>query len=407
MSTEDRPRLLLVGMGVMGRPYAARARARGFLLSVVDNPTNLADPEVVRMWQPGDRPYEVRGTGDEAWFAAASAAVADARPDALLAFTESQVMAAALIADELGVPSPGLRAATVSRNKLLQRQTFVRHGIRQPGFRLGTDADGVRDWARERYPVVLKPLSGAGSMGVRVVHDDDGLAEWVATTAAGQPFLCEEFVTGPEYSCELIVHEHRVVFANVTAKVTTPPPFFVEVAHRLPAGLSADDTRAVTDQAAAVVGALRMRSGIAHVETRLTGDGPCLMELAVRTPGDFIMDLTELATGVDLFDAVVAVAAGQQPAVTPDRTDAACVWYPTFPPGTPLRVDELRAAAALPGVVSAQINAEPGQTAPTVHWSLDRPAAFVMRGADTAELDTVIDRVRSTIDSAADSGLPA
>ncbi len=401
MSPAGHPRLLLVGMGVMGRPYVPRARARGFVLSVVDNPANLADPQVLADWQPGDHTEAVDGAGDEAWYAAVSAAAAGHRPDAVVAFSEPHVMAAAYLADELGLPAPGLRAASLSRNKHLQRETFARYGIRQPRHRLATDAETVLSWTGGDFPVVLKPLSQAGSLGVRVVHDDAEVKQWLAEGHATGAFLCEEYCDGPEYSCEVLVQHGRVVFANVTGKTTTPPPMCIEIGHRTPAGCDAGTAAAIIDQAAAVVAAIGMRAGLAHVEVRVRPDGPYVMEVGVRTPGDFIMEMTELATGVDLFDAVVAIAGDQEAPVSRTREAAAGVWYPIFEPGTPVPVEALRAVAAMPGVVRTDINLADAWMATAVTWSLNRPGGFLLAAQTVAELDALTARVRARVDRAA------
>ena len=57
---------------------------------------------------------------------------------------------------------------------------------------------------------------------------------------------------------------------------------------------------------------LAFDTGIAHGEYRLTADGRAvLMEVAVRPPGDSIMALHWLASGVPLEDAVVGLAVGE------------------------------------------------------------------------------------------------
>lgn len=389
-----KPRLLLVGMGGMGRAYLTAAQRRGFAVSLLDGPRNLASEKVRAMLGPDDRTYEVTGSGDEAWAAGAAAAVRDARPSAVVAFSEPHVLTAALVADELGLPGLGVRAATASRNKLLQRLAYQRHGLLQPDFRLCHDADTAHGWAAGRYPVVCKPLSEAGSKGVRVVADEGELREWAATATG--PFLCEEYVTGPEFSVEVLAAHGETVFANITAKVTTPPPYCVELEHHVPAGCDEVTRKTLVAQADGVVTALGLGTGLAHVELRLSADGPRIMEAAVRTPGDYIVDAIELATGIDLFDGVVAVSAGRPPRIDATRNDAACVWYPVLPPGTPALLERMRAAAALEGVVRADLPAADTVARPLT-WSLDRLGAFLLRAPDPARLAALLDSVRAAV----------
>ena len=382
---------------MMGRPYVHRAHERGFSVTVLDHPRGLAPEPVRAMWRGGDQTYEVVGGSDEAWYRAASAAVRDQVPHAVVAFSEPHVVAAALVADELGVPSPGLHAVTVSRNKALQRELFGRHGIRQPTHHLAVDLASAQEWAKSRYPVVAKPLSESGSKGVQVINGEDDLKAWFADQGQDRPFLCEEYVDGPEYSCELVVYDGTTVFSNITAKVTTPPPYCVELAHRVPAGCDPVTAEAIRAQAIDVAKAMGLRFGVAHVECRVGSAGPYLMEVAVRTPGDHIFEMIELATGVDLYDAVLACAVGERPNVAPTRSGAACVWYPEFAPGTRLPLEALRAAAEIPGVARADIPSGPDRAAAPLRWSLDRSASFVLHASGPAELDALLERVRATV----------
>jgi len=396
MKSAGRPRLLLVGMGTQGRPYLRCAHDDGAAASILDHERTFASPTVQAMLGPGDQTYLVpENAATEEWLAAAGAALAEAPPDGVVAFGEQHVLPAALVADELGLPGPGLRAALISRNKFLQRETWSRAGLRQPGYRLASDAAVAGAWAADRYPVVAKPLDQSGSRGVRIVADEAELRAWVDAESGGGPFLCEQLVSGPEYSCEVLVHDGEPVFTNVTAKLTAPPPYFVEVGHRVPARCGTETVNAITWTAAAATAAIGMQDGITHVEMRVMGERPHLMEVAVRTPGDFIMDIIGLATGVDLFQSLVAISLGRAPQIAPTERGAACVWYPAPPAGSVAPVKALLAAADLPGVVLVHLMARPGSLVPPLRSSLDRVGSVVVQADDDDELDDRLDKVRA------------
>ena len=354
------------------------------------------------MLSTDDRTYVVDDhAGLEEWLAAAGAALADFPVDGVVAFSEPHVLPAALIAEELGLPGPGLRAATVSRNKFLQREAWVRAGLPQPVYHLATSPDSACAWSAKHFPVVVKPLDGSGSEGVRVVEDESELRAWASAEAGAGPFLCEQYVSGPEYSCELLIQGGQVVFANVTEKLTTPPPYFVEIGHRVPAAsCTATTAETITRSAMAATAAIGMRDGIAHVEMRDVDGRACLMEIAVRTPGDFIMDIVQLATGVDLFRAVIAISLRRVPETAPTGRGVACVWFPSPPAASPVPVDALRTAADLPGVVRVDILAQPDCVVAPLRSSLDRVGSVVLQAAGDDELDTRLCAVRASLGDA-------
>jgi biotin carboxylase len=382
----------MVGCGWLGRPYVRRAHERGLTVSVLDSPAILAwDPDGAELG-PGDTRRIVAGSDEEAWVAAAATALREDGPvTAVIPFTEPHVRVAALLAEELGLPGPGLRAAWTSRNKYLQRELFARSGLPQPAFCLARDVLDAGRWAAGRYPVVVKPLAESGSTGVRVVSSAGELA---ASCADRDSFLVEQYLAGPEYSVEAIVSRGTVVFSSITRKTTTPPPFCVELEHRVPAGCGAAATAQVTDLLCRVVGALGMGSGIVHLEFRLEPAGPHIMEVAVRMPGDLIMEVVQYATGVDLFDATIAVACGERPVPRTAGQRAACVWYPVVPAGVVTAIDGVERTSQLDGVRCVDLDVTVGDVVKPLRSSAERVGAVVVEASDTASLDDRLRRVR-------------
>lgn len=388
-------RLLMVGCGWLGRPYLRRAHERGLQVSVLDSASVLAwDPDGSELG-PGDTRRLVENSDDEAWIAAAAAALREDGPViGVIPFSEPHVRPAALLAEELGLPGPGLRAAWTSRNKYLQRELFARQGLAQPAYHLARDMTDARRWAAGRYPVVLKPLSEAGSSGVRVVPGARELVAWCAERHPGPAFLVEQYLSGQEYSIEAIIDRGAVVFSSITQKTTTPPPFCVEIEHRVPARCGAAARERVSELLRRVIGALGMGSGIVHLEFRLESTGPNVMEVAVRTPGDMIMEVVRYATGVDLFDAAIAVACGEQPRVKATIQHAACVWYPVVAPGVVTRIEGVAEVSRLKGVRSVFCDVTVGDPIRPFQSSAERVGAVLVEAGDSASLDARLSRVQ-------------
>ncbi|WP_116210644.1 ATP-grasp domain-containing protein [Streptomyces olivoreticuli] len=386
-------RLLLVGVGLTGRPYAAAARRLGVRVHAVET-----EPMAAALAGRVDEVTVCRGRSDELWYEAVGAAVRTARPDGVLAFSEPHVLAAALVQDELGLPGPSLRAAATSRNKALQRARFAAAGIGQPDYLVTDRLADAAEWAESRFPVVVKPLSSAGSAGVELVADRPAFAEVAARRGGEGRLLVEQAVSGPEYSWEALVREGKVWFANLTEKETSGPPHFVETAHRVPAPVDGV-TRAVADDlGAAVLDALGMRTGIVHLEFRLTPTGPSVMEIAVRTPGDRLMDLLGLAHGVDWYEAAVRMALGRDlPAPPPGPARHTAVYLPSASPGTVTAVHGLADVLAHPCVVEAEVSVAPGGAVAPVRSSAERVGQVLLAADDPAVLSAALADVRAAL----------
>ncbi|MYS84957.1 ATP-grasp domain-containing protein [Embleya scabrispora] len=237
-----------------------------------------------------------------------------------------------LLADGLGVRSPGLRASRACRSKYLQR--WYAPDLSPASLTVPAGERESADLAAVRFPAVVKPASRASSSGVETVEDVAALRRGLAAYPDHEVVLVEEKVIGPEFSVESLVREGRVIFASVTDKVTTDSHAhtFVEMAHSVPSaredlreGLLAANHR--------LLDALAFENGITHSEWRVGGDGrPRLMEVAARTPGDGLLTLYQLATGRPLEPEILRVALGEPADYPPARRYTRQV-YLEHPPG--------------------------------------------------------------------------
>ncbi|MEO3790810.1 ATP-grasp domain-containing protein [Nonomuraea sp. B10E15] len=273
--------------------------------------------------------------------------------------SEYYVPAAAQVAAELGLPGPDPAAVTACRHKGRQRDAMAAAGVPSPRHAAAASAREAVTAARAiGYPVVVKPAAGSGSTGVLKCSDDKDVAghaeSLLAVTAneRGLPVeplvLVEEYVRGPEFSVETFAG-----FAvAVVAKHLGPAPYFVEIGHDLPAGLPYPEAARMRQTAEHAVRGLGLGFGAAHVELRLTEDGPRVIEVNCRLAGGMIPEMVRRASGLDLVTAQVAAALGARVRLTPVHDRHACIRFlvsdlPAVLDGPP---DTLGAATRLPGV---------------------------------------------------------
>jgi argininosuccinate lyase len=381
-----------------GRLFARRAAALGI------TPVLLAA-------DPGRYPYVrhdavehvVTDTSDQdAVLESARALARDGDIAGVTSSSEYYIEAAASCARALGRPGPAPEAVRACRHKGVQREILKAAGLGGPTFVRARTVAAVRD-AGIPYPVVLKPCSGSGSVGVRLCADE---AEATAHAAKllhatenerglGGPaeILVEEYMTDPEYSVE--VFAGRAV-ATVD-KHAGPLPWFVETGHDTPARLPADRERLLANAGHDAVAALGLGWGAAHVELRLGAAGARIVEVNPRLAGGMIPDLVHRAYGVDLVDAQIRAAAGLPGDPAASIRSAASIRFLTADAGGAVGDPEeaVAAALALDGVVDAAIYRAPGEAiAPAEDF----------RGR-IGHVISVSDRVDAAAPAAADLGL--
>lgn len=418
MITEDASRrmLLVGGAGDMSLSVdvavgaLAEARARGLATWVTNQadtlavtPTVGAEADAVSAVDHADPASAV------AW--ARERVAAGERFDLVFGVREMAQVAVAEIASALGTAGNPPEAVRRVRTKDACRAALAAAGFPQPQVRLCAGLADAEEFLRaSRGPWVVKPRDAMGSEGVRKVTGSVDLRAAVAELPDPAEFLVEQFVEGAEFSVEGVFLRGEPRILAVTAKEKAPPPYFVEIGHRLPADLAPTTRAEVEARVVAALRALELRFGLFHVELWLAPQGVVLGEVHVRIGGGWIHRmLPYVIPGLELYGLVYDDALGlaEPPPLTPVR--AAASRYLTPPPGRLTAVEGWPAVVAHPAVLYAELAVTPGDVIRPLRNAEDRVGVVVV-GAETpaqagrlaAEL---ADSVRFVVEPATDAAL--
>ncbi|GHD53727.1 ATP-grasp domain-containing protein [Streptomyces galbus] len=405
-------------------PLDAHAPARVAVVGCGNPPyrryalADLAERVETALVQPGplqwQRPYiEDRfRTADTCDADAVTEAVADLLTSAdgagaVLTWDETLLATTAEVARRLNLPHLGPEAVRCCRDKLTTRQVLAAAAVPSAGFRhVHGRAEAVSAAADLGLPVVVKPRSLAGSIGVTLARtpDEVGRAYETATTSAFPGIdrlagaIVEEYLTGPEISVDCAVDGGRVHIVNVARKRLGFAPYFEEIGHLVAPWReepwSADVELVVT----AAHAALGLRTGVTHSELRLTPSGPRVVEVNGRLGGDFIPLLGRLATGVDQVAAAADLALGRTPDVSPRHERCAEVRFVYPAHDAVVRELDVTGAAAVPGIADAVALAPPGtQLRLPPHGIVPRLAALIATGDSPEECGTALDAAQRAV----------
>lgn len=225
------------------------------------------------------------------------------------------------VACQLGLPGNSMACTLKSTNKHHMRRAFEQNGDPSPKSVL---VDETTDLAslNMSYPVIVKPTDRSGSRGIYKLETPDGLKDAIhASISEGfeKKALVEEFVEGDEYSVEGISFNGQHHILTITQKFTTGAPHFIETGHREPAPVSAEMFERVKQVVVHALDTLDIRNSASHSEIKISADGSIhLIEIGGRMGGDCIgSDLVRYSTGIDYVRAVIQVACGIEPDLTP------------------------------------------------------------------------------------------
>jgi biotin carboxylase len=345
------------------------------------------------------------GTGDTA--AEVLAAVASLpKPDAVVALSEYDLVAAAQVREALGVPGPAERDVLPARDKVVMKSAVAAAGLRVPRFAPLADALS-RGAASVPWPgrTVLKPLTGASSEGISTHRSVAGALDAVRRREIPAPadgYEIEEFVEGPIFHVDGVVAAGVLVASQTSRYVGT----CLGYAHGSPLGSVQVDTEPRTaDWTARCLRAVCIENGPFHLEGIETATGPVFLEVGARFGGADVVDTFELATGVHMPSAHVRLLvdgpAGAVPSARVPSPGERFGWFVV--PGHTL------------GSVSCRISGEqPFRDDPLVHrWvqrqegepvknaityaDSDVPLAGVLGPAPTSALERFLNRLFESV----------
>ncbi|RWM38711.1 acetyl-CoA carboxylase biotin carboxylase subunit family protein [Mesorhizobium sp.] len=261
---------------------------------------------------------------------------------------------------------PGPNPASIEQccDKFVQRQLLAQAGVPIPAYRLATNATDVESSAADiGLPVILKPVVGIGSSGVRLCRNADEVAEHTTYLLGGKHIwssspriLVEEFAQGPHFAAQIMGNE----VIGVAACDFGPPPHFVFRETIFPAQLTDDENKRIGDVSRSCLKALGLGWGPTCIEFRWTKRGPIVIEVNPRLSAGTSPQRVQLAYGVDLVTEHIKLVIGENWDLRRRHSHVAGARY-LLPDrdGTLDWISGDSQAAAVPGVAEVKLHVEP------------------------------------------------
>jgi biotin carboxylase len=220
---------------------------------------------------------------------------------------EPTMIAAARIRAELGVPGMSVNVVRGFRDKQLMKERIAAAGLRVPhSARVRTAADARAAAQRIGFPLILKPIDGAGSADTYRVDSMKDLESALPKMGHVREASCEEFIDGEEYTYDTVCVGGRPVYENVAQYL--PRPLIARTQHWIsPLILTERDLTQphLVDGirlGRGVLQALGMGSGFTHMEWYRKSNGEVVFgEIGCRPGGARLVDQMNFTGDIDLF----------------------------------------------------------------------------------------------------------
>ncbi len=220
---------------------------------------------------------------------------------------EPGILLAARMRESFGVPGLNVEQAQRFRDKELMKQALDAAGIRTPRH---VAAQSVGDvWEACEligFPIILKPIDGAGSADTYRVSNAEELRSVLPRLRHVQTVSVEEFVEGEEYTFDTITVNGRIAYYNIAWY--RPRPLVARshewISPQVIALKDIDhpDLREGVKMGFDVIRALEFDTGFTHMEWYRKADGEVVFgEIGARPPGAHQVDQMKYVCDFDVF----------------------------------------------------------------------------------------------------------
>lgn len=244
--------------------------------------------------------------------------------DGILAYaSDPAAPTAAYIAEQLNLPGNPYQSVEILCNKDLFRAFLSQNGFCTPKSKGYSDIKVAENDIKNsafRLPVIVKPVDSSGSKGVAQINsvaEAKDLLLQAMTFSRGKRIIVEEYVEkyGYQIAGDGLSVDGKLVFRcfandHFNPKCVNP---FVPISASFPYNMPDEVQQKVHDEIQRLLSLLHMRTCTYNFDLRIDKDyNVYLMEVAPRDGGNYIPQLIQYETGIDLVECSVKAAMGEE-----------------------------------------------------------------------------------------------
>ncbi len=389
--------VMIIGGGLLQAPVITAAKKMGYQVIVTDynfNAIGMKDADIPIIMSTRDIEGSVR--------------VARMQNEitpihGVLTVGTDASMTVAAVANALNLPGIKFDDAEAATNKIKMRMRFSEYNVPSPPFLpVWSLSDAKKASKILNFPLVMKPCDNMGARGVRRIDNQNQLAEAFHFAKDASPsgeLIIEEYMDGPELSIDAIIYNDEITFTGIADRIIEHPPYFIETGHTMPSSLPEKTIKEACDVMTQGIRALGISIGAAKGDIKITPRGAMIGELAARLSGGFMSAYTyPLSTGVDLMQAAVEVAVGQEPGNLEPLVNRVSIERAIITsPGIVKKITGLEEALKVPGINEIFLNVDIGDTLVRPRSNVEKAGHIIATADSLKEAESAVARCRELL----------
>lgn len=391
-------KLMILGASVLQIPAIIEAKKMGIYVIVVDmNPNaegfSYADKKIVVSTTDTQRVLEVAKENDI---------------DGIITIASDRPMrTVAKVAEELNLIGIDEKTAVNATNKSKMRDALKKYSVPIPMYFSVDDyeqyLEAIKKIRNKNYKCIIKPADNSGSRGIRLIENYEEkelekVYKYCKENSNSGSLVVEEFMQGPEVSVETISYKGVCHVIQVTDKITTGSPYFVEMGHNQPSSLDLKTIEKIKKVAIDANKAIGIKDGPSHTEIKVTKDGPKIVELGARLGGDNITThLVPYSTGVNMVEACINIALGKEIDIRKKFDKASVARYKKCDIGKIIKIEGIEDAKKIHGIKNVKIVHGVGEESREIKNSNDRVAYVIAQDDNVLKAITSCDKALELI----------
>lgn len=304
--------------------------------------------------------------------------------------TDMPMRSVAAVAEQMGLVGIDKDTAVKATNKAEMRKALQKAGVPIPKFFVVSNEEEYKEAVKEfDVPFIVKPADSSGSRGIFEVIDITNAElvkkayEYCKPYSKVGDVVVEEYMNGPEVSAETLTINGVCHVIQITDKLTTGAPHYVEMGHSQPTKHSDEIASRIAEIAKEANKAIGIKNGPSHTEIIVTSQGPKVVELGARLGGDNITThLVPLSTGVNMVECCIKIALGEMPDIKHKWSRGSAIRYFEQHAGIIESIQGIDKAKRIPGIQQISIVHGAGERITEIESSGSRMGFVIAQSSD-------------------------